>query len=457
MEYYKFFSGSPKRRLEYFNQLSIETADAHDFMQTSKEWIGVVLSGEVGGSSTDRKQSYYPNEFEIVDLGDEIPRIEMKIRIFDREVYDLGLLDPTIQLADPFEKGINMKEKQWRISLHPSAYTLYNAFEQHSFNFGDTVSIREEDGCFFVTKNMSKPWPNAGTNVGLDMGLTQYDLSKTAVVSNGMNIKGTCDFEFQDYLDLYNTGVFDEITKEIARAESAGSAARFGGNIYDVYNYGGSTKRSGEKGILTVGGTKKEITQLTLSELMAAQRRGSKAVHNKYNVFAAGKYQIIPLTLRGIVKGIKDINIDTRLYNKDTQEVFGVYSFLSSRPVLGNFIMGGNVSVANAQVQVALEWASKRTIKQYKFKWFRYVNKKKEYFTQTCPIYCMCYGAGGNTYGHSGGNPTCNDKNNPSSPQYLPWMKRVAQRLTARLNRTRVLFDQSPYAREIRNRKCKAK
>tara|TARA_Y100000114_G_scaffold149927_1_gene164756 strand:+ start:1693 stop:3078 length:1386 start_codon:yes stop_codon:yes gene_type:complete len=451
MEHYQFFSGTPKRRLEYINHLATEAADANDFMLTSREWIGVILSGEVGGSSTDRNESFYPNEFTTVDLGDGIPRIEMKIRIFDREVYEMGLLDPTLQLADPFEKGIPINEKQWRITLHPFAYTLYNAYEQQSFNFGDTVSLREAGGVFYVTKNLSKPWAGASTGAGDDIDFGDFRLTDKTRVLNGKNVRGSCPFTLQNFIDLAKTGVFEPLLNQIAKGESSGAAAAFGGNIYDVFNYGPIKRKypAGKKGILIDGNT--ELSQLTIEQVLQVQKKRSKAVKGKYRLFASGKYQIVPGTLASAVEKILSVNTGL-LYNAEVQEGFGVYLLLNKRTLLGKYLMGSDkVSIATAQYQVAREWASKRTLDQRTFTWSFKKDGVKTKFTQTCPKYCMCYGAGGNIYGYSGGNPTCG---NGSNTQYTEKNKRAAMRLKAAIEKTRENFDASVQARFIRDSVC---
>ena len=464
MEYYQFFSGSPKRRLEYTNQMAAETADAHDFMSTSSEWVGIVLSGESGGSSTDRNESYYPNEFQLVDLGDGIPRISMKIRIFDRQAYDLGLLDPSLILADPFEKGIPMNEKQWRISLHPDAYTLYNGFEEASFNFGDRVSLREQGGVFYVTQNMTNPWAGASSNTGgRDFGLPfDYQLTDSYTVTNPKSIKSKCKFELEDFLEFYNLGIFAELFAHIAKHES-GSGKRFGGNVYDVYNYGPINKKypPASKGMLAGGNI--ELTSMTIAQVMQAQKRGSKSVKygdNKYSkVHATGKYQIIADTLIGITKGIPNLNTGT-LYSKEVQEAFGIYLLLNKRPYLGGYLMGDpNKKVNRAQVDVALEWASKRVYTSFRFRWKGEVliNGQKVFkrFTQVCPRFCMCYGKFGNQFGYSGGNPTCRmSKTKKDSAQYDAKDQRESIELNNILKRVRQKFDTDPRCIQIRNARC---
>ena len=386
-DYYQFFSGTPERRMNYTTQLLQEVSDAFDLSSTSNEWIGVVLSGEKGNKSETFLDSVHANDFELVDIGDGIPRTSMRIRVFDSETYGLDKFNPCTLLPDPFEKGITMVEKQWRISLHPTAYTLYNSGEQTSYNFGQLVSLREEDGTFFVTKNMANPWGAAGTNTEEE---PDYDWSLTVDdrVSNGKKKRGAINYTWEEYKELARTGVFDELLQYIGDHECGRGpkrcASSFGDDQYRAWNYDrkrDAVKPTGNDKYIdtTKTGGKTNMTQFTIEQMQWSMRPPRKTGHRKKWIakgwkqpllinksdaagswFATGKYQITPGFLFPAVDRIKGLNTG-ELYDKETQDALAIYGLLWKRSsTIGEYLMGGKATVTQAGDAMAQEWASIR-------------------------------------------------------------------------------------------------
>ena len=93
----------------------------------------------------------------------------------------------------------------------------------------------------------------------------------------------------------------------------------------------------------------KPISQMTVGEIMDAQASGS--------LFAVGKYQIIPDTMKGFVKhaGISRDDI----FNEATQDKFKEYVVNIKRPDVGKFLTGAEgSSLEKAQMALAAEFAS---------------------------------------------------------------------------------------------------
>jgi hypothetical protein len=151
---------------------------------------------------------------------------------------------------------------------------------------------------------------------------------------------------------------FDELLKYIAAHESNGN--------YNAVNRGvaGDTK-GGSKAV--VG---KDLTELTIGEVLGYMKGGPNAAaagvggkteaspNGTAGLFATGIYQMIPETLRGAVRST---GVDkTLLYNKNTQEVLGVYLLLTKagRGPMSRYLLGMSNDVCLAAQHMALEWAS---------------------------------------------------------------------------------------------------
>ena len=147
-----------------------------------------------------------------------------------------------------------------------------------------------------------------------------------------------------------------DILEYIAEHESRGN--------YNAVNRGvGGDTPGGAKAV--VG---KDLTAMTIAEVESYMKGGSRAAETgvggkttahpdgSVGVLATGKYQLIPVTLRGAVRstGIGTSN----LYNAENQEVLGVYLLLMKRPVLGRYLLGMTNDVCLAAQHMALEWAS---------------------------------------------------------------------------------------------------
>ena len=93
----------------------------------------------------------------------------------------------------------------------------------------------------------------------------------------------------------------------------------------------------------------KAISKMTVGQVMDEQAKGS--------LFAVGKYQIIPDTMKGFVSGA-GINRDD-IFNEETQDKFKQYVIDQKRPSVGNYLKGAEgSSLAKAQMALAAEFAS---------------------------------------------------------------------------------------------------
>ena len=104
---------------------------------------------------------------------------------------------------------------------------------------------------------------------------------------------------------------------------------------YDIYNFG----PSGGSGIKTTTPGSKyfnssaiKLTDKTITQIIALQSGAE-------NLFALGKFQTIPNTLKSVATSLGLLNA---LFNQSTQEKIGDYLLLTSRPSLGNYLKGTN-------------------------------------------------------------------------------------------------------------------
>ena len=102
----------------------------------------------------------------------------------------------------------------------------------------------------------------------------------------------------------------------------------------------------------TPGGAKsifgKDLTEMTVGEIMDAQAREE--------VFAVGKYQIIPGTMREFVQN-SDVTRDM-LFTEQTQDMFKDYVINVTRPSVGRYLRGETDDPTEAGQALAREFAS---------------------------------------------------------------------------------------------------
>ena len=106
----------------------------------------------------------------------------------------------------------------------------------------------------------------------------------------------------------------------------------------------------------------KSITEMSIKEVR--QHQGGRnpdcwysGKKGKANLFAVGRYQLIPCTLQYATASIE--NLDVRmLYEPDVQDAFGVFLLFVKRPVLGEYLLGNHDDLREAGQELAKEFAS---------------------------------------------------------------------------------------------------
>lgn len=130
-----------------------------------------------------------------------------------------------------------------------------------------------------------------------------------------------------------------ERTSAVASIIQGGESAV---NGYNAYNLGSNGNT------ITAGNQRLELVSMTLGEVMAKQRRKE--------IFAVGKYQMIPTTLQ---EGVENLGLSESLkFDRTTQDLlFSGWLMKNKRPAIHAYITGTGPQ-KEAQVAGAMEWAS---------------------------------------------------------------------------------------------------
>lgn len=143
---------------------------------------------------------------------------------------------------------------------------------------------------------------------------------------------------------------------------SAGSLKEFIASGEGGYN----SMNQGTQGNSIVGSTNnasskigKNLTDMTIGEIMDRQaylmNKSNPQVGN-YGIYAAGKYQIIPGTMPGVVSAAGLSRSDK--FSPENQEKLGDALIFAKRPYVGDYIKGKHDDIHGAMMELAREFAS---------------------------------------------------------------------------------------------------
>jgi predicted lactoylglutathione lyase len=145
----------------------------------------------------------------------------------------------------------------------------------------------------------------------------------------------------------------ESLAANIAKYESTGSSGRsFGGNEYNAYNKGtvGNKMIPADKPI--------DFSKMTISEYL---RRGSLSVDDPDRLFAVGRYQIIPKTMKGLIKALK-IDPETTYLTQDIQDMLfarGLTTSVQGRGAVEAYLKGKPGATRDAAIlALSMEFAS---------------------------------------------------------------------------------------------------
>ena len=197
------------------------------------------------------------------------------------------------------------------------------------------------------------------------VGVPDYEAEKNTITQNLDKIVEKTPLIGDAYKGLKD--LIDGFTKQLGIGNVTGdapSSGRSGGGgsgmvgggaaTFDVIASGEGDYNSVNQGVAgdTPGGAKsvvgKDLTDMTVGEVMAAQASGQ--------LFAVGKYQIIPKTMKEFVSGA-GIDPDAK-FDATTQEKFKDYVINIKRPEVGRYLRGESDDVEAAAQGLAREFAS---------------------------------------------------------------------------------------------------
>jgi len=129
------------------------------------------------------------------------------------------------------------------------------------------------------------------------------------------------------------------------------------GNLRDLISRGEGNLNSVNRGRAndTPGGAisvlGRNLTDMTVDEVFQAQK--------DKKISAAGKYQIIEDSMEGFQQYLTRSGVDTSTtkFDKETQDKYFDYVVSEKRPLIGEYLKGGNVSLEEAILQLAMEFA----------------------------------------------------------------------------------------------------
>jgi hypothetical protein len=149
---------------------------------------------------------------------------------------------------------------------------------------------------------------------------------------------------------------------------SSGSSGKYG-SLLDFIGSGEggyNSMNQGTRGNRIVGSTGnasskigKNLTDMTIGEIMDRQAylmNPNNPQISDYGIFAAGKYQIIPDTMPGAVRGAGLSRSDK--FTPQNQDKLGMALIMNKRPYVGKYLRGEHNDVHGAMMELAREFAS---------------------------------------------------------------------------------------------------
>lgn len=325
-------------------------------------YLGAMLGEKIGGAVGEWTKSFVDS-----DVGGKV--------IQGWDVFTTGLgaaWDSLVTDAKTTWGDITTKAGAWWDSTKEAAGTL--ADKVSSLADGMNSWFKDKTG-IDVKQNVTAAADKVGEVAG-----NAWEKTKGVAIAGWSAAKGYG----ADALDAAKTGAAALVPNTAKRAYSAGAAAAGQAKAgYDVARgtestagapvgalqqgaraAGGSlgdliAKGEGGYGSFNRGqagdsrGASMDFSNMTIDQIMAAQ---SLPKGDKDRLFAVGKYQVIPSTLKGAV-GSMGLKGDEKFTPELQERIFGEYLADKKRPEIASYIRGGG-DLASAQKAGAKEWAS---------------------------------------------------------------------------------------------------
>jgi len=180
------------------------------------------------------------------------------------------------------------------------------------------------------------PTPSAGDVIGLIDGVIETVTGEDEPIST--NSVAAPQDEAVDDAEITTettTEAYDIVLDLIASGE---------GN-YDSMNRGRGGDTSAEEAVSRLG---KKLTEMTVKEILQFQASG--------DLYAAGRYQIIPQTMPGAIQ-YAGVNLDEQ-FSEELQDRLAIGLIAGKRPHLDKYLRGEHNDLQGAMIALAKEWAS---------------------------------------------------------------------------------------------------
>ena len=239
----------------------------------------------------------------------------------------------SIKMKEAKDKMQKLRDNKYQKNKDEVDYRQSNIFKDSYDSAVDKTSRAIE---WLVDKtNESKEYLKQAANKAISKGKETVD--KTVKWTAG-KVNQAAEWTDKNIM----TPVKDSLAGIIQRAES-------GNKGYNAYNRGTADGK-----ILGPVGDR-NLTSMTLSDILEDSKRSKS---DPQRLFAVGKYQMIPDTLRDGINQLK-INPDETKYEPVVQErLFSDYLLDKKRPKISAFIKGKNDNAKTALDAAASEWAS---------------------------------------------------------------------------------------------------
>ena len=208
-----------------------------------------------------------------------------------------------------------------------------------------------QDKVHVVKEPMGKSTSNSSGGTDASTGPQKIDIGKVFQNMGGADLMGSYIADMGEAANKAKGGFVKGCTWCNKKRMAAGGLLDFIASGEGGYN----SMNQGTRGGRIVGSTHnaseilgKNLTDMTVGEVMSQQSSGK--------LFAAGRYQIVPSTMKYIVK---EMNIDKEAkYDKSLQDKLGVGLIKYKRPYAWQYIQKQHNDENGALLELAREWAS---------------------------------------------------------------------------------------------------
>ena len=363
---YKMFTTSPSSYYDYQVNRVQDIIEDITYSESRTVFEAKVLTGTgtniASGQSSEENESLSTKIFNFLGFSDS----EESIKAYAVKFRFVGDDSNRNQVPDPNTASTD-SERRTLISLHNYAVATKDT---GLVNVGDLIEVREEDGTYYINKKLDGkeqevPLATYQTSKGSFTNkkprvLSSYD--DRPCVAESQSIQGSC---YNSNFTNVRSGTKTRNTRQLLTFEEYKILAPFFKTIREYiaqHESGGNYEANNLGKVGTSVDTQqvfgKLITEMTMKEFRAQQNDSGGII------FASGKYQIIPETLRDALASL-DVPAGT-LYNEETQDALCVYLAITKRPSLGAYLMGKSNNLNKAGNDLSFEWAFAPLLQDYR-------------------------------------------------------------------------------------------